>query len=101
MNRLTRILTTGVEADGGNLPLGDVSDVEVVRLLRLEGGIKSVDRADGTGTFNKALYTRCIACEEKKRLSFWTRLNTTPLQYDHSFNLLKILGTECLLLCSV
>ena len=69
MNRLTRVLTTGVEADGGNLPLGDVSDVEVVR-LRLEGGIKSVDRADGTGTFNKALYTRCIACEEKNGFHF-------------------------------
>lgn len=33
----------------------------------LEGGMRDGGRTEGTGSFSRARYTKCIACEDKRR----------------------------------
>lgn len=48
---------------GGGLPgnTGTMPDKEPDDFLRLDGGMREEGRTDGTGSFSRARYTRCIA----------------------------------------
>lgn len=48
---------------GGGLPgiTGAMLDKEPTDFLRLDGGMREEGRTEGTGSFSRARYTRCMA----------------------------------------